>query len=148
VAEAKRERERRLVSAREQYDKVIVLWKNAELKRDLDKLYLKLAHFYRADCVYDVGEYVEAIKLYGEAAFRYQDDPSALAAYVQIVNSNVALGRLDEAKAANERAKWMLRRMPAEAFSDGGGTRRVVGGLAPGQWEQWLRWSGESGVWK
>lgn len=148
VAEAKREREKRLLGAREQYDKVIGLWKHAELKRDLDRLYLKLAHFYRADCVYDLGEYVEAIKLYGEAAFRYQDDPSALAAYVQIVNSNVALGRLDEAKAANERAKWMLRRMPAEAFSDGSAARRVVGGLAPGQWEQWLKWSGESGVWK
>src|SRR5438552_17886326 len=89
--------------------------------RDLDKLYLKLAHFYRADCVYDLGQFAESIKLYGEAAFAYKDDPSAVAAYVQIVNANVALGKTAEAKAANERAKRMLRRMPGEVVTEGGG---------------------------
>jgi tetratricopeptide (TPR) repeat protein len=94
--------------------------------------------------VYDLGDFPEAIRLYGEAAFKYQDDPSALAAYVQIVNANVALGRLEEAKAANERAKWMLRRMPPEAFTASGATL----GMPQAYWEQWLRWSGEAGIWK
>src|SRR5438552_7375710 len=46
--------------------------------RDLDKLYLKLAHFYRADCVYDLGQFAESIKLYGEAAFRSEEHTSEL----------------------------------------------------------------------
>ena len=91
--------------------------------------------------MYDLNQYAEAIKLYDEAAFRYQNDPSALAAYVQIVNANVALGRLDEAKAANERAKWMLRRMPSESF-DGSGSV-----MTRASWEKWLQWSTNSGLW-
>jgi tetratricopeptide (TPR) repeat protein len=144
VAEARRERGLRLAKARDAYARVIEQYKGIEASSELDRLYLKLAHFYQADCVYDLGDFPEAIRLYGEAAFKYQEDPSALAAYVQIVNANVALGRLEEAKAANERAKWMLRRMPAEAFSDSGGTF----GMPQAYWEQWLRWSGEAGIWK
>ena len=144
VAEARRERSLRLAKARDAYARVIEQYKRSEPKADLDRLYMKLAHFYRADCVYDLSDYPESIRLYGEAAFKYQDDPSALAAYVQIVNANVALGRLDEAKAANERARWMLRRMPPEAFTDSGGAL----GMPQAYWEQWLKWSGEAGIWK
>ena len=60
---------------------------------ETDKLFCKLAYFYRADCVFDLGNFEESIKLYDNAAFRYQDDPSALAAYVQIVNAYCALGK-------------------------------------------------------
>jgi tetratricopeptide (TPR) repeat protein len=142
VAEATRARTDRLKRAKGLYDRTIEHYRLAGAARDLDKLYLKLGHFYRGDCVYDLGDYAEAIKLYGDAAFRYQDDSLALAAYVQIVNSNVALGKTEEAKAANERAKWMLRRMPAEAFSDSSF------GMPKPYWEQWLKWSSESGMWK
>jgi tetratricopeptide (TPR) repeat protein len=78
-----------LEKARDLYDHVIDFYRRGAAK-DLDKLYLKLSYFYRADCVYDLGKYPEAIKLYGEAAFAYKDDPSAVAAYVQIINANVA----------------------------------------------------------
>lgn len=142
VAEATRARGDRLRRAKGLYDRTIEHYRAAGVGRELDKLYLKLSHFYRGDCVYDLGDYAEAIKLYGDAAFRYQDDSLALAAYVQIVNSNVALGKTEEAKAANERAKWMLRRMPAEAFTDSSF------GMPKPYWEQWLRWSSESGMWK
>lgn len=141
--EAVKARADRLARAKDLYQRVIAHYRAAQAPgNDLDKLYMKLSHFYRADCVYDAGDYLEAIKLYDDAAFRYQEDPSALAAYVQIVNANVALGRVEEAKAANERAKWMLRRMPGQVFD--------VASFAMSRkaWEQWLKWSGESGLWK
>jgi tetratricopeptide (TPR) repeat protein len=106
----------------------------------LDETYERLAWFYRADCLFDLGEYAAAIELYDQAAFRYQDDPSALSAYVQIVNSYVAMGQPSDARTANERAKWLLRRMPPEKFRDGSLT------LDREQWQAWLEWSGESGL--
>ena len=38
---------------------------------------------------------------------------------MQIVNAYCALGKIDEAKTANERAKWLLQRIPPESFTDG-----------------------------
>lgn len=142
IAEAQAARNERLGRARTLFDRVVAYYRNARPARDLDRLYLKLAHFYRADCVYDLGEYLEAIRLYDDAAFRYQEDPSALAAYVQIVNANVALGRIEEAKAANERAKWLLRHMPGGVFDAATLT------MPRQSWEQWLKWSGEAGTWR
>jgi tetratricopeptide (TPR) repeat protein len=109
--------------------------------RDLDKLHLKLSHFYRADCLYDLGKYEEAIKLYDAAALKYQNDPASLAAYVQIVNSYVALGKVEEAKTANQRAKWLLRKMPDGSFQDGGFS------MPKAYWEQWLKWTNDAGLW-
>ncbi len=144
IEEATAARTHRLGRARALFGTVIGLYRGAPPRTDLDRLYLKLAYFYLADCVYDLGAYAEAIRHYDDAAFRYQDDPSALAAYVQIVNANVALGRLEEAKAANERAKWMLRRMPQDAFNEGA----AAGALSRAAWEKWLEWSTQAGLWK
>jgi tetratricopeptide (TPR) repeat protein len=123
------------------YDRVIDLYRAHDPSSDVDKLYFKLSHFYRADCMYDLGDYADAVKLYDAAAFRYQEDPSALAAYVQIVNAYCAMGKMDEARTANERAKWLLRRMPAEAFTDGSFS------MPKAYWEQWLKWTSEAGMW-
>jgi tetratricopeptide (TPR) repeat protein len=141
VAEAAAARRDRLLKARELYDQVIDLYRVATPTEDLDKLYQKLAHFYRADCMYDLGNYQESIKLYDEAAFSYQNDPSAVSAYVQIVNAYYALGKPEEAKAANNRAKWMLQHMPAEAFQDG------TFSMPKKYWDQWLQWTNDSGMW-
>jgi tetratricopeptide (TPR) repeat protein len=138
AAAAKRDR---LLKARGLYDQVVELYKNQPPNGTIDKLYLKLSHFYRADCMYDLGDYPEAIKLYDAAAFRYQDDPSALAAYVQIVNSYCALGKIQDAKTANERAKLMLRRIPAESFNNG------TFAMPKEYYAQWLKWTSESGLW-
>ncbi len=135
---AKRER---LAKARGLYDQSIEFFRATPPSHENDKLYQKLSHFYRADCVYDLGNYDEAIHLYDAAAFRYQEDPSALAAYVQIVNSYCALGKIEEAKTANERAKWLLRRMPNESFAEGGFS------MPKAYWEQWLKWTSASGMW-
>jgi len=139
--EAETARQERLGRAKKLFDRVVEMGRLTPPSRDQDKLQLKLAHFYRADCLYDLGQYEDAIKLYDAAAFRYQDDPSALAAYVQIVNSYCALGKMDQAKAANERAKWLLKRMPPQAFADGSFA------MPKNYWEQWLKWTGQVGIW-
>ncbi len=141
AAEAGRARRERLTKAKALYDRAIEAYKAHPPANDLDQLYAKMSHFYRADCLFDLGDYVEAIKLYDFAAFRYQDDASALAAYVQIVNANVQLGRIAEAQAANERAKWLLRRMPPETLKNGSL------GMPSDYWEKWLNWSSNARVW-
>jgi tetratricopeptide (TPR) repeat protein len=138
IATAKRDR---LTKARVLFDRAIEVYRRSPPAGEVDRLYCKLAHFYRADCVFDLGNYEESIKLYDNAAFRYQDDPSALAAYVQIVNAYCALGKVPEAKTANERAKWLLRKMPAEAFNDGGFT------MPKEYWDKWLQWTSSAGMW-
>jgi tetratricopeptide (TPR) repeat protein len=141
LAEAAAAKKDRLSKAKDMFDRVVEVYRLDPPETDLDKLYLKLGHFYRADCLFDLGQYEEAIKLYDAATLRYQDDPAALAAYVQIVNAYCALGRTEEARTANERAKWLLRRMPPDAFSDGSFS------MPKEYWEQWLKWTSESGIW-
>ena len=140
-AEAVAARKERLEKARKLYDHVIEQYRAQAPARDLDRLYLKLSHFYRADCLYDLGQYADAIKLYDSAALKYQNDPSALAAYVQIVNSYCALGKTKEAKTANERAKWLLKKIPPTAFQNGEFS------MPKAYWEQWLKWTSQSGLW-
>lgn len=141
VNEINAARVERLRKARALYDRAIAHFRDRPPVADPERMYFRLSHFYRADCLYDLGEYEQAIALYDTAAFKFQDDPSALAAYVQIVNAYCALGKVEEAKTANERAKWLLRRIPSEAFTDGSFT------MPRQYWEQWLKWSGESGMW-
>src|SRR5207302_11323702 len=118
-AEAITAKKSRLTKARVLYDRVILIYRDAGPKDDIERLYQKLSHFYRADCCYDLSNYEEAIRLYDAAAFHYQDDPASLAAYVQIVNSYCALGKFAEAKTANERAKVLLKKMRVGSFAYG-----------------------------
>jgi hypothetical protein len=59
---------------------------------------------------------------------------------VQIVNSYCALGKSDDARAANERAKWILTRMPPEAFQNDSFS------MPKKYWDDWLKWTSQSGV--
>jgi tetratricopeptide (TPR) repeat protein len=135
MAQATSAKRERLAQAHDYYDHTLDTYHLNPPSTELDRLYQKLSYFYRAECVFDLGNYDQAIHLYDAAAFRYQDDPSSLAAYVQIVNAYCAMGKMDEARTANERAKWLLQRMPAEAFDNGGFT------MPREYWDQWLRWS-------
>lgn len=82
----------------------------------LDEEYVRNSYLYRADCQYDLGQYPAAIKLYELTAARFTSSLTAIQAYVQVVNSYVALKQNGQARAAAERARWMLQRMPDEAF--------------------------------
>lgn len=137
ITAAKRDR---LSKAKDLYDRVCERYATAVPSTDVEKLYLKFAHFYRAECVYDLGNYQEAITLSDQAAFRYQDDPTALSAYVQIVNAYCALGKIDQARAANERGKLLLNRMPAEAFTNG------AFAMPKSYWEKQFAWTNDSGL--
>ena len=59
----------------------------------------------------------------------------------KIVNAYCAMGRTNEAKTANERAKWLLRRMPPDAFKSGGFT------MPKEYWDKWLQWTASAGLW-
>jgi tetratricopeptide (TPR) repeat protein len=139
--EARLARRDRLAKARKLYDQLAEMFHDTLPAGEVDRLYLKLAYFYRADCLYDLQSYEEAIAAYDAAAMRYQDDSSALSAYVQIVNAYCEEGKFLEAKRANERAKTLLSRMPADAFNDGAFP------MPKAYWQKWLSWTGDAGMW-
>ena len=141
LTKAVQSKKERFTQARQTFDRVIELYRAARPADDAARQYEKLSYFYRADCEFELGSYGEAIRLYNEAAARYEREPACLAAYVQIVNCYCAMGKMDDARTANEKAKQLLRRMPAEAFNDGGFV------MPKAYWEQWLKWTSTAGAW-
>lgn len=98
------------------------------------QVYTRLAAFYRGDCLFDLNEPAtlqEALTAYRNAAARYAGEPAALAAYVQIANIHLRQGDTLEAAHAVEKARWLLRSIPAEAFSHAGTGDRA-------EWERFL----------
>lgn len=87
----------------------------------LDGEYLRTAYLDRAACTYELGEYPAAIKLYDAIAARFATEPLAVESYVQIVNAYLALQESAQAAAAAERARWVLKRIPEDAFPKGPG---------------------------
>jgi tetratricopeptide (TPR) repeat protein len=140
-AEARAARQKRLTSAKKLYDRVVDMFHDSSPSAEVDKLYVKLSYFYRADCLYDLQSYEQAIAAYDTAAMRYQDDASALPAYVQIVNAYCEEGKFLEAKHANERAKTMLSNMKEKNFSEGAFP------MPKAYWERWLKWTSDAGMW-
>lgn len=142
IALMRAEAESRFGSARQLYRDLIgyfELHSVAELG-PLEKLYRRHAYFYEADCLFETQHYPAALKRYEEAAAIYSEHPSALAAYVQIVNCNVFLGRDEEARAALARALVLTDSMPAAGFhaSPSPETRR--------DWKRYFEWLGDSGL--
>ncbi len=133
-------RQQRLEEAADLYARVI-----DELApvRDLDPTmlsaleheYLRNALIHRADCIYDLGRYREAIDLYSTAAAdaSWNQHPGMLVPLVQIVNAYMALGEPEHARSANRRAMDFLESVPDEAFEDPNlpMDRR--------HWQQWLQ---------
>lgn len=139
-------RKERLEEALHLYDRVRELMEPVDPRRmsELDKLTLRNAMFYRGDCAFDLGAfhkedpqmsrgyYQQAIRFYDTAAQRYADDPSSLAAMMQIVSSYAALGQWTEAQTAQNRAKARLKELPTEAWTNAGGP------MDRQHWERWL----------
>ncbi|MCL2641177.1 MAG: hypothetical protein FWD53_10060, partial [Phycisphaerales bacterium] len=59
--------------------------------------------------------------LYDLAATRFAQDITAADAYIQIINAHAALNQPAEARAAAERAWWIIQRIPDEAFTQSRG---------------------------
>ena len=133
------ERTSRLTEAQQLFDRVVddlSPRSPAELSK-LQRLFLRNAYFFRADCAYDRGRFAEAIDLYDEAAKQFQGEPVSLVALVQIVNAYCELGDTDSAKAVNHRARLQLRGIPDEKFDDPSLP------MSRRHWEDWLRWSSQ-----
>lgn len=139
-------RRERLDEALALYDRVRELMEPMDVRRlsELEKITLRNAMFYRGDCAYDLGAfhkddpqtsrgyYQQAIRFYDTAAQRYADDPSSLAAMMQIVSAYAALGQWTEAQTAQNRAKARLKELPPEAWTSASGP------MDKQHWERWL----------
>lgn len=99
----------------------------------LERDALRLAHLYRADCLFDLGRYQEAIDLYEIAERRYSDSAVSMVALIQIVNAWHELGELDRAATAHRRAEIRLTQLPDAAFLEQGSI------FSRDAWERWLR---------
>ena len=69
---------------------------------------LRNCYFARADVLYDLKRFEDAIDAYVSATNRYQNEPEALEAYVQIANCHRLLNRPDLARGTLEQAKAIL----------------------------------------
>lgn len=97
--------------------------------------YLRLALFYLADCLFELNEPASlqsALTVYRQAAARYQNQPSALIAQIQIANIHLRQGQITEAARAVENARWLLRGVPDQLLdADGPANSRA-------RWEAYL----------
>jgi outer membrane protein assembly factor BamD (BamD/ComL family) len=108
---------------------------------EIDDAYERLALFYRGDCLFELNEpatLAEALAVYHQAAARYQGEPAALTAQVQIANVYVRQGKLTEAARAIERARWLLGGIPDQAFTECGD------GMDRPSWDRFLSTVGSS----
>ncbi|MFC1782449.1 tetratricopeptide repeat protein [Planctomycetota bacterium] len=132
-----------LESARDYFNRAIEFYSQTPESRrsSLAEMYMRHCWLYRADCMFDLGRYQEAIDLYELAVLRYQLTPTALASFVQIVNCHLRLDQPREARSANQRAIWQLRNMPDEVLAEGP-TK-----LTRQQWQDWFEGIEKSNLW-
>jgi tetratricopeptide (TPR) repeat protein len=133
-AERALESDARLANAAELYERLLEDLQNEPAADESAALYTRLALFYRGDCLYALNErdtLREALTVYRNAAARYEGEPAALTAHVQIANIHLRLGDLPEAARALERARWLLDAIPDDAYA-----RAQSGSRA--EWEQYL----------
>jgi len=126
----------RFAQARNTYRELIdeyELRRSSDLN-DLERVYLRHAYLYEADCYFEARMYREALERYDRAAALLRGTPSALAAYVQIINCHVFLGETDEARAALARAEVLADRMKPEAFAES------VSPETMSDWKEYFRW--------
>ena len=80
-----------------------------------DAAVLRNCYFGRADALFDLGRYEEAIGAYSAATNRYQHDPESLEAYVQIASCYRRLGRMNDARGTLDQARVVLSRIRPDA---------------------------------
>ena len=80
-----------------------------------ESMILRNSYFARADSLFDLEQYAEAIAAYSSVSNRYQNEPIALEAFVQMASCYHLMGQLDDARGTLEQAKVVLRRIPPDA---------------------------------
>ena len=101
---------------------------------DETELYQRLALFYSADCLLELNDapaLEQALQYYRRAAAAFEQEPPALTAQIQIANIHLRRGQPADAARAVERARWLLRSMPEQAFDHWPGPDRT-------DWENYL----------
>ena len=95
---------------------------------------LRNCYFGRADALFDLGRFEEAIQAYSAATNRYQHEPEVLEAYVQIASCYRRIDRPNEARGTIEQARVVVERIrPTADF-----TRTTR--LDRQQWKDLLTW--------
>ncbi len=136
-----REKQLRLRRAEEFFGAVIdrLTGSSYDSLTPLQRLQFKLSYAYRADCAFDLGEFERALPLYQEVVRVFQDNPIALPAYVQIINSYESMGRFEEIGPAVQRAQWLAGKIDPQKFES-----QLVRD-EPEDWVRLFAWIDETG---
>ncbi|MEX2173556.1 MAG: tetratricopeptide repeat protein [Pirellulaceae bacterium] len=113
-----RQIQQELDAALEEYQKLLTeLSDESQFARrtPVELAMLRNCYFGRADALFDLGRYDEAIQAYSAATNRYQHDPESLEAYVQIASCYRRLKRPNEARGTLEQARVVLQRIRPDA---------------------------------
>ena len=78
---------------------------------DEEEKILRNIYFARGTVLYDLGDYEAAIKAYSTATSRYQHEPAAIEAYVQIAACYRRLNKPLESRGTLEQAKLVIERI-------------------------------------
>jgi tetratricopeptide (TPR) repeat protein len=106
--------------------------KDARRMSEVERIQMRNATFYVADCAFELGQYDEAIRRYDAAREHYPRDPASLVAMVQIVNAYMAQGDVKRAATANERAMRFYKSLPDDAWAD------PALPMSKADWQRWL----------
>lgn len=141
-AAAARVKRERLSAAAVEFGRVVVALaaRDEDVLSAVERAELKSAYVQRADCLFEAGRYAEAAPAYAEVLWRYEREPVAIPAAMQIVHCNLRLGRRDDARRGLERVRWLLGKIPAAAFD----RERAMPGR--GYWEELLERFSRSGL--
>ncbi len=104
-----------------------------EARDGLSNDMLRNAHLHRADSVYEIGRFADAIEFYETVDRKYPEDAVSMVALIQIVNSCDAMQDAERAATAHRRAELRLAQLKDDAFLVGGGI------LSRDAWDRWLR---------
>ncbi len=107
---------------------------------EMNALYLRYARLYHGDCLVELQQYGDALKIFERAAWIYKDVPSSLAAYVQIINCFVFLGQFEEGEAALRRAQYLVKTIPDGAFDN------AIVKESREEWQRYFDWIETSGL--
>lgn len=99
---------------------------------------LRIIPFDRADCLYELERYDDAITAYSNAANRHQLDAQILHAFVQIANCYDRLKRPAESLSTLAQARLILKQLPNTAFDNNPTS------LNRENWQLWLDWAMKS----